>query len=544
MKIAVCVKEVPDAGPNRRIDPGTLRMDRSGDRSLNPYDLHAVEQALRLKEAAGDGEVVLVSMGASRALESLRKGLAMGADRALLVSDEAAAGSDLVATSTVLAAALAGRVARPGAVRPAGHRRRRRRAVGRGGRPPASMPVISQISELEVERRQRDRQAPDRVRLRHASAPRCPAVLAVADSLNEPRYPSLKGIMGAKKKPQDDEEPRRHRRRRRPRRRGRAPAPRSSASASRPRAATRSRSRTTATRRPEDPRLPHGKEARMSTLVFLEHHGSSHPEGRARRAHQGRPLDPDTSARPRSAPACASSPPSAGKYGAATVFVADDAAPRGARSRSRAWTSSARSCRTRASTPCSSAASVLAADVAGGLSARLDAGLNWDLNDLESDGGDLVGKRSALGDTVRADVGWTRRAAASAWSAPARSTPPRPAARPRSRTSPCRSRTSPPRPRWSSRPTRSRPAPRSRTPTSWSPAAAASARPEDFSLARGAGRGARRRRRLDPRGGGLRLVPLPDPDRPDRQGRLAEALHRRSASRARSSTRSACRPRR
>jgi electron transfer flavoprotein beta subunit len=201
MKIAVCVKEVPDPGPNRRIDPGTLRMDRSGDRSLNAYDLHAVEQALRLKDAAGEGEVVLVSMGSSRALESLRKGLAMGADRALLVTDEAAAGSDLVATSHVLAAALAsespdlvlfGQQATDGdgAVLWAAVADRLR------------MPVVSQISELEVAdghatAKRQTEFGYDRIRTP------LPAVLAVADSLNEPRYPSLKGIMGAKKKPQD-----------------------------------------------------------------------------------------------------------------------------------------------------------------------------------------------------------------------------------------------------------------------------------------------------------------------------------------------------
>ena len=75
MKIAVCVKEVPDAGPAKRMDPDTLRADRSGDRSLNDFDLNAVETALRMKEEAGDGEVVLVSMGPDRALESMRKGL-------------------------------------------------------------------------------------------------------------------------------------------------------------------------------------------------------------------------------------------------------------------------------------------------------------------------------------------------------------------------------------------------------------------------------------------------------------------------------------
>ena len=201
MKIAVCVKEVPDAGPNRRIDPGTKRMDRSGDRSLNVYDLHAVEQAIRLKEGAGDGEVVLVSMGPGKALESLRKGLAMGADRAVLVSDEALAGSDLVATSKVLAKAIEGEspdlvlfgqqaTDGDGAVLWAAVAERLR------------MPVVSQISELEVSgdaitAKRQTEHGYDTIRTP------LPAVLAVADSLNEPRYPSLKGIMGAKKKPQE-----------------------------------------------------------------------------------------------------------------------------------------------------------------------------------------------------------------------------------------------------------------------------------------------------------------------------------------------------
>lgn len=201
MKIAVCVKEVPDPGPNRRIDPGTLRMDRSGDRSLNAYDLNAVEEGLRIKAATGEGEVVLVSLGAGKALDSIRKGLAMGADRALLVSDEAAVGSDLVATSYVLAAALAGEAPDlvlfgqqatdgDGAVLWAAVADR------------LKMPVVSQVSELEVAdgtitAKRQTEFGYDRIRMS------LPAVLAVADSLNEPRYPSLKGIMGAKKKPQD-----------------------------------------------------------------------------------------------------------------------------------------------------------------------------------------------------------------------------------------------------------------------------------------------------------------------------------------------------
>ena len=92
MKIAVCVKQVPDA-PSKRIDPSTKRLDRSGEGALNPFDANAVEEALRLKEAGGDGEVVLVSMGPASAGDALRKALAMGADRAVLVTDDAAAGS-------------------------------------------------------------------------------------------------------------------------------------------------------------------------------------------------------------------------------------------------------------------------------------------------------------------------------------------------------------------------------------------------------------------------------------------------------------------
>jgi electron transfer flavoprotein beta subunit len=201
MKIAVCVKEVPEAGPSRRIDPQTKRVDRSGERALNAFDLNAVEAALRVKEGAGDGEVVLVSMGPATALESIRKGLAMGADRAVLVTDAAAAGSDLVATSYVLALALQreapdlvffGQQASDGdgAVLWAAVADRLR------------FPVISQIAELTVEGGTVTAKRQTEFGYDTISAP-TPAVLAVSDAVNEPRYPSLKGIMGAKKKQQD-----------------------------------------------------------------------------------------------------------------------------------------------------------------------------------------------------------------------------------------------------------------------------------------------------------------------------------------------------
>jgi electron transfer flavoprotein beta subunit len=200
MKLAVCVKQVPDT-PNKRIDPGTKRLDRSGEGALNAFDANAVEEALRIKDAGGEGEVVLVSLGPASAGDALRKALAMGADRAVLVTDDAAAGSDLLATSRVLAAALErespdlvlfGQYAADseGAVLWAAVAERLRR------------PLISQAAELTVEggavrgRRQTEF-GYDVIR-----AP-LPAVVGVSDAINEPRYPSLKGIMGAKKKPQD-----------------------------------------------------------------------------------------------------------------------------------------------------------------------------------------------------------------------------------------------------------------------------------------------------------------------------------------------------
>jgi electron transfer flavoprotein beta subunit len=200
MKIAVCVKEVPDAA-HKRIDPATKRLDRSGEGALNAFDANAVEEALRLRDATGDGEVVLVSMGPERALNSLRKALAMGADRAVLVADDGAAGSDLVATSRTLAAALEreqpdlvlfGQQSSDsdGAVLWAAVAER------------LKQPVISQVAELTLDGRSLTGKRQTEFGYDVIRAP-LPAVVAVADSINEPRYPSLKGIMGAKSKPQE-----------------------------------------------------------------------------------------------------------------------------------------------------------------------------------------------------------------------------------------------------------------------------------------------------------------------------------------------------
>jgi electron transfer flavoprotein beta subunit len=198
MRIAVCVKHVPE-GPSR-LDPQTLRLDRSGEGALNHFDANAVEEALRLK-GDSETEVVAVSLGPQQALDSLRKALAMGADRAVLVSDDAAAGSDLVATSRLLAAALEKEDAdlvlfgqqasdADGAVLWAAVAER----LGR--------PVVSQAMELAIDGGSVRVKRQTEFGYDTLEAP-LPAVVAVSDAINEPRYPSLKGIMGAKKKPQE-----------------------------------------------------------------------------------------------------------------------------------------------------------------------------------------------------------------------------------------------------------------------------------------------------------------------------------------------------
>jgi electron transfer flavoprotein beta subunit len=201
MKIAVCVKAVPDAASGRHLDPATKRLDRSGELTISEWDTYPIEEALILKEAAGEGEVVVLSMGPERALDALRKALAMGADRAVLVTDASLEGADLLGTAKALAGALEREA--PDLVLFG-----QQSADGGGACLWAAVadrlrqPVLSQASELRIDgshlvgKRQTE-YGYDTIR-----AP-LPAVVAVADSINTPRYPSLKGIMGAKKKPQE-----------------------------------------------------------------------------------------------------------------------------------------------------------------------------------------------------------------------------------------------------------------------------------------------------------------------------------------------------
>ena len=164
MKIAVCVKQVPDATVSKKIDPGTKRLDRSGEAALNPTDLNAVEEALRIKESQG-GEVVLVSLGPGEghrvAAQGARDG--RGPRRARLRRGRRGLrppGHELRAREGARA-----RAGRPRPLRPGLERRRRRRPLGRSRR---ASPASGRVAGRSVDRRggQRLRQAPDGARLR------------------------------------------------------------------------------------------------------------------------------------------------------------------------------------------------------------------------------------------------------------------------------------------------------------------------------------------------------------------------------------------
>jgi len=203
LKICVLVKEVPDAAVEKRMDPSTGRLDRSGEKNLNPFDTHAIEAAMQIKEGGTVqvDEIVAVTMGPDSAQRALHKAVSLGADRSVQLTDDALAGSDVCASGYALAAVLKkespdlvllgqqsddGECYTMGAV-VADH---------------LQMPSLTQVIKIDtVEGKLTcERQAEygyDTVEVE------LPAVISVGDAINEPRYPSLKAIMGAKKKQLD-----------------------------------------------------------------------------------------------------------------------------------------------------------------------------------------------------------------------------------------------------------------------------------------------------------------------------------------------------
>jgi electron transfer flavoprotein beta subunit len=200
MNIVVLVKQVPDTWSERKLTDADHTLDReSADAVLDEINERAVEEALLLQEAHG-GEVTVIAMGPDRATDAIRKALSMGADKAIHVNDEALHGSDVLATAKVLAKAI-GTVENVDLVI-AGNEA----TDGRAGAVPAilaellGLPQVTQLRKVTVEGTtvKGERETDDGVAFVEASLP---AVISVTEKINEPRYPSFKGIMAAKKKP-------------------------------------------------------------------------------------------------------------------------------------------------------------------------------------------------------------------------------------------------------------------------------------------------------------------------------------------------------
>jgi electron transfer flavoprotein beta subunit len=202
LKICCLVKEVPDAAVQKRIDPETKRLDRSGEKNLNPFDTHAIEAAMQIREGGTDvEEIVAVTMGPESAVRALHKAVALGADRSVHLTDDALAGSDVAATGYALARVLEkespdlvllGQQSDDGECY----------TIGAVVADHLKMPSLTQVIKMDVSdgKLRLERQAEygyDTVEVE------LPAVISVGDAINEPRYPSLKAIMGAKKKQLD-----------------------------------------------------------------------------------------------------------------------------------------------------------------------------------------------------------------------------------------------------------------------------------------------------------------------------------------------------
>ena len=185
----------------KRIDPGTKRLIRSGENTLNPYDRHAIEAAVQLKESGVEAEITVVTVAPATATRTVDKALAQGGDRSVHLADDALAGSDIAGTAYALATLLQrdaydlvlfGQQASDAecyvlAAAVAEHLRR---------------PCVTQVAALALDGSTAKVKRQVETGYDTLEVP-LPAVLSVSDAINEPRYPSLKGIMGAKKKPQD-----------------------------------------------------------------------------------------------------------------------------------------------------------------------------------------------------------------------------------------------------------------------------------------------------------------------------------------------------
>jgi len=199
MNIVVCVKQVPDTWAERKLKQGDATLDReSVDGLINELDEYAIEEALQIKEAH-EGEVTVLTMGPQKASESIRKALSMGADKAVHLIDDALAGSDVLQTSYALAKVLEN-IGFDLIVLGAESTDARMGSMAAMLAERLSVPQLSLASKVEINGTaiKVNRQSEDGYWQVEAQLP---AVISVVEKINEPRYPSFKGIMAAKKKP-------------------------------------------------------------------------------------------------------------------------------------------------------------------------------------------------------------------------------------------------------------------------------------------------------------------------------------------------------
>src|SRR5438874_5708567 len=202
MNVVVCVKQIPDPATPGELDPGSKTLQRSGSIILDDSDAYGVEMGLQLADKAGGGEVTLVSMAPNNENKGLRTALAMGAAKAILISDEALAGSDALSTAKVLAKAI--ERANADLILTATES-----TDGYTGTIPAQvaellgLPMVTFAKHIEVDGSRVKVQRQTEAGYDEVESP-LPAVVSVTAGVVEPRYPSFKGIMAAKSKPVDE----------------------------------------------------------------------------------------------------------------------------------------------------------------------------------------------------------------------------------------------------------------------------------------------------------------------------------------------------
>jgi electron transfer flavoprotein beta subunit len=206
MNVAVCVKQIPDPAVPGKLDPGTKTLVREGKLIMDDSDSYGVEMALQLLDKAGGGEVTLISMAPNGEVSGLRTALAMGAHKAILISDDALKGSDALTTAKVLAAAI--KRAEPDLVIAATES-----TDGYTGTTPVQIAELLGLPSITFAKHIEVADGPDGKKVKvdrqteagydEVESP-MPVLVTVTAGVVEPRYPSFKGIMAAKGKPVEE----------------------------------------------------------------------------------------------------------------------------------------------------------------------------------------------------------------------------------------------------------------------------------------------------------------------------------------------------